>query len=100
MTILTETARRAKEKLAPEFEAITVERAVVGVFFSGVKLSNGSGGVGICNWEVPDSFSILMISKASIGETNPSWLTSSGSRSFGDPRAPCLARVHPLASSA
>ena len=45
MTILTETARQAKNKLASEFEAITVERAVVGVFFSGVKLSNGSGGI-------------------------------------------------------
>ncbi len=45
MPILTETARRAKDKLASEFAAISVERTVVGVFFSGVKLSNGAGGI-------------------------------------------------------
>ena len=32
MTILAETARLVKEKLAAEYEAIRVERAVIGVF--------------------------------------------------------------------
>jgi len=45
MTILEETARLVKNKLASEYEAITVERAVIGVFFSGVKLSNGCAGI-------------------------------------------------------
>jgi uncharacterized protein (DUF4213/DUF364 family) len=45
MTILNETARLVKEKLAPEYEAITVERVIIGVFFSGVKLSNGFAGL-------------------------------------------------------
>ena len=45
MTILNETARLAKDKLASEFETITIEQAVIGVFFTGVKLSNGAGGL-------------------------------------------------------
>ncbi len=45
MTILTETARRVQNKLASEYAALTVERTVVGVFFSGIKLSNGAGGI-------------------------------------------------------
>ena len=45
MTILDETARLAKDKLASEYEAITVERVTIGVFFSGVKLSNGFAGL-------------------------------------------------------
>ncbi len=45
MTILDETARLVKEKLAAEYEAISVERVVIGVFFSGIKLSNGSAGL-------------------------------------------------------
>lgn len=45
MTILNETARRVKDKLASEFETITIEQAVIGVFFTGVKLSNGAGGL-------------------------------------------------------
>lgn len=45
MTILDETARLVKEKLAADYEAISVERVVIGVFFSGIKLSNGSAGL-------------------------------------------------------
>ena len=36
MTILNEAARRAKEKIAAEYDAISVERAVIGVFFNGL----------------------------------------------------------------
>ena len=45
MTILNETARLVKDKLAIEYEAITIERAMVGVFFTGIKLSSGTGGL-------------------------------------------------------
>ena len=45
MTILNETARLVKDKLASEYEAITVERVMIGVFFSGVKLSDGIAGL-------------------------------------------------------
>ncbi len=45
MTILNETARLVKDKLALEFDTITIERVMIGVFFTGVKLSNGAGGV-------------------------------------------------------
>jgi uncharacterized protein (DUF4213/DUF364 family) len=42
--ILRETLERIAEILGRELELITVERAVVGVFFTGVKLSNGIAG--------------------------------------------------------
>jgi uncharacterized protein (DUF4213/DUF364 family) len=45
MTILDETARLAKDKLAAGYEAISIERVVIGLFFSGVKLSNGCAGL-------------------------------------------------------
>jgi uncharacterized protein (DUF4213/DUF364 family) len=45
MTVLDETARIVKDKLAAEYESIRIERVVIGVFFSGVKLSNGSAGL-------------------------------------------------------
>jgi uncharacterized protein (DUF4213/DUF364 family) len=45
MSILNETARLVKDKLASEYEAITVERVMIGVFFSGVKLSDGIAGL-------------------------------------------------------
>ena len=45
MTILSETARLVKDRLALEYEDITIERLVVGVFFTGIKLSNGAGGL-------------------------------------------------------
>jgi len=45
MTILQSTAQLVKQKLGAEFEKLTIDRLVVGLFFSGVKLSNGAGGV-------------------------------------------------------
>ncbi len=45
MTILTEAAHLVEEKLGDDFRKLTVERLVVGLFFTGVKLSNGAGGV-------------------------------------------------------
>lgn len=45
MTILNETAGLVKAKLASEYEAITIERVMIGIFFSGVKLSNGFAGL-------------------------------------------------------
>jgi uncharacterized protein (DUF4213/DUF364 family) len=45
MTILNETAQEVKDKLALEYDTITIERVMIGVFFTSVKLSNGAGGV-------------------------------------------------------
>ena len=45
MTILNETTCLVKAKLASEYEDITVERVMIGIFFSGVKLSNGFAGI-------------------------------------------------------
>jgi len=45
MTILDETARLARERLGDVYENLTIERLVVGLFFTGVKLSNGAGGI-------------------------------------------------------
>ena len=45
MAILDETAQLAKQKLGDIFHDLTIERSVVGLFFTGVKLSNGAGGV-------------------------------------------------------
>src|SRR5215468_6829898 len=43
-SILHDTIERVGEILGPELDRITVERAVVGVFFTGVKLDNGIAG--------------------------------------------------------
>lgn len=43
--ILAETAERVLEILGPGLDEIKVERVVFGLFFSGVKLSDGSGGL-------------------------------------------------------
>ena len=43
--ILQETVARIGDVLGDELKNLTVERAVVGIFFSGVKLSNGMGGI-------------------------------------------------------
>ena len=43
-TILRETLDAIPEILGPELNELTVERTVVGVFFTGVKLSNGVAG--------------------------------------------------------
>ncbi len=45
-TILRETLAAIPEILGPELDGLTVERAVIGLFFTGVKLSNGI--VGAC----------------------------------------------------
>ena len=45
MTILQSTAEIVKQKLGAEFEKLTIDRLAVGLFFSGIKLSNGTGGV-------------------------------------------------------
>ncbi|MCL2281529.1 MAG: DUF364 domain-containing protein [Dehalococcoidia bacterium] len=43
--LLQETAIAIERALGADLQKITVERAVFGIFFSGVKLSNGQGGV-------------------------------------------------------
>jgi uncharacterized protein (DUF4213/DUF364 family) len=43
--ILAETLNSIQQELTPEDRPITVERLVIGLFFTGVKLSNGFGGV-------------------------------------------------------
>ncbi len=45
MAILDEAAQLAKQKLGDIFHDLTIERSVIGLFFTGVKLSNGAGGV-------------------------------------------------------
>lgn len=45
MAILEEASQLAKQKLGDDFDDLTIERSVVGLFFTGVKLSNGAGGV-------------------------------------------------------
>ncbi len=43
--ILIETIGRLRTVLGSEMDEITVQRVVVGIFFSGIKLSNGEGGI-------------------------------------------------------
>jgi uncharacterized protein len=43
--ILKETVAELRSRLGGRVEELTVERAVIGIFFTGVKLSNGSGGL-------------------------------------------------------
>lgn len=43
--ILRETTREIYEILGNEVETITVERTVIGLFFTGVRLDNGAGGL-------------------------------------------------------
>jgi uncharacterized protein (DUF4213/DUF364 family) len=44
-TILAETVGRIRSILGNEMDSIKVERTVIGLFFSGVKLSSGDGGI-------------------------------------------------------
>jgi uncharacterized protein (DUF4213/DUF364 family) len=44
-SILKETAGRLQAVIGPDFERLTLERTVFGLFFTGVKLSNGQGGI-------------------------------------------------------
>jgi uncharacterized protein (DUF4213/DUF364 family) len=43
--ILVETAAHLRALLGPQFDGLCVERTVIGIFFSGIKLSNGEGGI-------------------------------------------------------
>lgn len=45
MAILDEAAQLLKDRQGAVLENLTIERAVVGLFFTGVKLSNGTGGI-------------------------------------------------------
>jgi uncharacterized protein (DUF4213/DUF364 family) len=45
MSILEEAAQLVKQKLNGDFEDITIEKVVIGLFFTAVKLSSGAGGV-------------------------------------------------------
>jgi hypothetical protein len=54
--IIEETIENLRSVLGSEMDALRVERAVIGLFFSGVKLSNGD--CGICFTpvkEIPES---------------------------------------------
>lgn len=44
MTILEETAELVTQKLGSDLDSLVIEKMVVGLFFTGVKLSNGAGG--------------------------------------------------------
>jgi len=44
-SILEETLGEIREILGSDLDSITVERVVIGIFFTGVKLSDGSGGL-------------------------------------------------------
>lgn len=43
--IVDETADLLRGLYGDELRGLAIERAVIGVFFSGIKLSDGSGGV-------------------------------------------------------
>ncbi len=45
MAILDDAAQLVKKSLGDDFQGLTIERLVVGLFFTGVKLSNGAGGI-------------------------------------------------------
>ncbi len=45
MTILAEAAEVVRKELGPELAGLTLQRLVVGVFFTGVKLSSGRAGI-------------------------------------------------------
>ncbi len=45
MAILDEAAQLVKQKLGRVYDDLTIERSVIGLFFTGVQLSNGAGGV-------------------------------------------------------
>ena len=43
--ILAEVWEELKRELGPQLDDLTIERLVIGVFFTAVKLSNGQGGI-------------------------------------------------------
>ncbi|QTX31731.1 DUF364 domain-containing protein [Aminithiophilus ramosus] len=44
-SILKETAEKFQALIGPDFDTLTLERTVFGLFFTGVKLSDGQGGI-------------------------------------------------------
>lgn len=44
-SILAETIGAIRETLGPDLDTITIDRVVIGIFFTGVRLSDGSGGL-------------------------------------------------------
>ena len=55
-SILAEIAAQSRATLGPQVGALTVERAVLGLFFTGVKLSNAAGGIcATLGKDVPDA---------------------------------------------
>ena len=52
MRILEETATLVEKNLRKAYDTLTIDKAVVGLFFTGVKLSNGTGG--LCYTPVKD----------------------------------------------
>jgi len=55
-SILREIAEDVRAKLGTHLDSLIVERAVMGLFFTGVKLSDGSGGIcATLNRDVPDA---------------------------------------------
>lgn len=44
-SLLSDLHAAALERLGPEIESLRIERAVLGIFFTGVKLNNGAGGI-------------------------------------------------------
>lgn len=55
-SILREIADDVRTRLGPHLDTLTVERAVTGLFFTGVKLSDGSGGIcATLNKDIPEA---------------------------------------------
>ena len=82
-TILKETADRIRSILGTEIDSIKIEKVVIGLFFSGVKLSNGDAGVcftpikelpeAVC---CPSSLRVMPDSGNLIGQPVSSYLNS------------------------
>ena len=43
--ILTDTIKEVQRQLGEDLQSLTVEKVNIGIFFTGVKLSNGQGGI-------------------------------------------------------
>jgi len=56
MSILSEAAEIAKARLGKEVERLTIDRLVIGLFFTGVKLDNGFAGMSFTpSKDIPDA---------------------------------------------
>ncbi len=74
MTILSETAQLVKETLGKDLYGLAVERAVVGIFFTGVKLTNGAAGVCFTPvGELPEAVCCPSSAGRSFDPLNRSW---------------------------